>query len=255
MTLPNRLTVTWLVQAREAGFDCVELFADRQSLDYRDREQLGDLGRWFHDSELRPHALHTPPELNIAEMDRARRLFHCDELKRALETLEQVPCQYVVQHLGARDDPFHGKRIDAAFESLEVLNMFARDRGATILLENGTSEFSAPACIVRFLELTRLGNGVSFDAGHAHIRGGVEDGFRSLEPYVRAVHVHDNDGMLDQHLLPGAGSIDWRAVMEWLRKSEVLVASIRDNGEWALPQTAVRDALSRMCLPDTGRRT
>ena len=245
---PNRLTTAWLERARDAGFARAELFADRQSLDYRDRGQLDDIGRWFRDSPLEPHALHLPPTANIAEPDRARRKDNCDELKRALEALESVPCRYVVQHLGDRGDAYHGKRVDAAFSSLEELNAFARDRGAAILLENGVSEFAAPACLVRFLELTRLGNGVAFDVGHAHLRGGVEDGFHSLTPYIRSVHVHDNDGLMDQHRLPQGGTIDWRVTMRLLRLLEnpVMVASVRDSGEWAQPQVAVHDALSRL---------
>lgn len=248
LALPERLTTTWLTRAADAGFTHVELFADRTSLDYRDRGQLTDLARWFRDSTLRPHALHSPPDANIAETDRARRRENCDEIKRALETLELVPSPYVVQHFGARDDLFHGRRFDAAYASLEDLNKFARDRGAELLLENGTSELSAPATLVRFIELTKLGNGVLFDVGHAHLRGGVEDGFSSLEPYLRAIHVHDNDGLADEHLLPQTGKIDWRAAMRRIRRRPqlVLTASVRDRGEWAQPVTVVHDALSKL---------
>jgi sugar phosphate isomerase/epimerase len=240
----ERLTLAWLERARDAGFTRVELFAERPSLDYRDRSQLVDLGRWFRDSPLVPHALHTPPTANIADPDRA----HRDEVKRALEVLEHVPCQYVVQHFGGRDDLYHGKRIDAAYSALEELNPFARDRGAAILLENGASELAGPAGLVRFLELTRLGNGVSFDVGHAHLRGGVEDGFHSLEPYIRSIHVHDNDGLSDGHLLPQTGKIGWRSTMHLLQQRQelVLVAAVRDSGEWAQPAVAVHDALSRL---------
>lgn len=251
LTAAHRLTTAWLERASAAGFGAVELFADRQSLDYRERTQLEDIGQWFRDAPAAPHALHTPPSANIAEPDRLRRRAHCDELKRALEILEYVPCKFVIQHLGAKDDLHHGKRIDAAFSSLEELNVFARDRGAAILLENGPSEFAAPENLVRFLELTHLGNGVSFDAGHAHLRGGLEDGFHRLAPLIRSIHVHDNDGMQDQHLLPQSGSIDWRLAMRLLRGHPqthdlTLVAAIRDTGEWAYPAGAAHDALSRL---------
>ncbi len=247
----DRLTPAWLERAAEAGFRRVELFADRPSLDYRDRGQLEELGQWFRDSPLKPHSLHTPPDANIADPDRSRRHDQCDEVKRALEVLEYISCQYVVQHFSGRDDLHHGKRIDAAYSSLEQLNPFAQDRGAAILLENGASEFGAPACIVRFLELTRLGNGVCFDAGHAHLRGGFEDGFRSLEPHIRSIHLHDNDGLTDQHLLPQAGTIDWTQAMRLLHGLKqqhelALAATIRDSGEWAHPAMAAHDSLSRL---------
>ena len=251
LTGQNRLTTAWLERAAEAGFQRVEIFAARPSLEYRDRGQLAELGQWFRDSPLKPHALHTPPEANIAGPDRNLRREQCDEIKRAMEVLEYMPCRYVIQHFGDRDDFYHGKRVDAAYASLEELNPFAQERGAEILLENGTSEFAAPACIVRFLELTRLSNNVSFDSGHAHLRGGFEDGFRSLEPHIRSIHVHDNDGLSDRHLLPQAGTIDWTLAMRFLRGHKLhhelaLSAVIRDIGEWAHPAAAAHDALSRL---------
>ena len=250
LTAQSRLTTAWLEKARSAGFARLELFADRLSLDYRDHGQIEELGQWFRDSPLVPYALHTPPGENIAEPDRMRRRANCDELKRAMEVLELIPCQYVIQHYGAKDDLFHERREDAAFASLEELNMFARDRGAAILLENGASELAAPARLLRFLEITHLSNGVLFDVGHAHIRGdGIEAGFRTLEPRIRAAHVHDNDGHMDQHLLPRTGQIDWGLAMRLLRghRSElVLGASIRDSGLWANPAQAAHDALSRL---------
>jgi sugar phosphate isomerase/epimerase len=250
LTSQNRLTTAWLERARLAGFTRVELFADRLSLDYRERGQIEELAQWFRDSPLVPHALHTPPSANIAETDRHRRRDDCDEVKRALEVLELIPCPYVIQHYGARGDLHHGRREDAAFASLEELNMFARDRGAAILLENGTSELASPAHVMRFLEMTHLNNGVLFDVGHAHIGGGkVEDAYRRLEPRIRAAHVHDNDGHLDQHLLPQAGKIDWRLAMKLLRghnKELVLTGSVRDGGEWPDPAVALHDSLSRL---------
>lgn len=251
LTASSRLTTAWLELAREAGFTRVELFADRLSLDYRDRAHIEELARWFRDSPLRPHALHTPPDANIADTDRIRRRAGCDELKRALEVLEFVDCPLVIQHFGAKEDLFHERRIDAAFSSLEELNMFARDRGSAILLENGVSELAQPSRIMRFLEMTHLPNKVLFDLGHAHLGdGGVESGFRTLEPRIAGVHVHDNDGRFDQHRLPQAGSIDWRLGMRLLRGHDngemVLTASVRDTGEWPNPAAAVHEALSRL---------
>lgn len=251
LTAGSRLTAGWLERARQAGFARVELFAGRLSLDYRDRGQVEELGHWFRDSPLKPHALHMPPAANIAETDRIRRRAECDELKRALEVLELVSCPLVIQHFGARDDLFHERRVDAAFASLEELNLFARDRGAAILLENGTSELAQPARILRFLEATHLPNHVLFDIGHAHLGDGVEAGFRALEPRIKAVHVHDNDGRFDQHLLPQRGSIDWRAAMRLLRRGHdngelVLTGSVKDTGEWENPAMMVHDALSRL---------
>jgi sugar phosphate isomerase/epimerase len=59
--------------------------------------------------------------------------------------------------------------------------------------------------------------GFCFDSGHAHMNG--EDDI--LERYLdrlRITHLHDNHGKEDEHLLPGAGTIAWKAVISSLKK-------------------------------------
>lgn len=259
--IPARLSTRWLERAQAAGFRHLELYAAPEVLAYRDRGHVRELANWFRDSPLKPYALHTPPELNIADPDRARRREACDELSRALEVLELLPCQYVVQHFGARGDPFHGRRIDASYASLDELHRFVRERGAAaLLIENSTWELAQPERIARFLEETRLPLGVLFDTGHAHLGGksGIEAAFEALRPYIRAAHVHDNNGHFDQHLPPlsAAGSIDWRLAMRLLRghnEIKVLTASVRDTGEWPDAATAVHDSVARLLDLKTAR--
>jgi sugar phosphate isomerase/epimerase len=59
--------------------------------------------------------------------------------------------------------------------------------------------------------------GWCFDSGHAHIRHELD----ILETYADrliATHLHDNNGLSDQHLLPGQGSIDWQWVISTLKR-------------------------------------
>jgi sugar phosphate isomerase/epimerase len=50
-----------------------------------------------------------------------------------------------------------------------------------------------------------------FDTGHAHITSDVYRSLSSCAPVIDYLHVHDNDGKNDTHLMPGApgGTIDW----------------------------------------------
>jgi sugar phosphate isomerase/epimerase len=64
--------------------------------------------------------------------------------------------------------------------------------------------------------------GVTFDTGtlnlmtrHATSLVGFAE---ILAPYVCHVHVSDNDGMTDQRLAPGGGSIEWRVLLGRLRE-------------------------------------
>ena len=56
------------------------------------------------------------------------------------------------------------------------------------------------------------------DIGHANLHGGrAEKSIRHFAERVNHIHLHDNDGTADQHLPPGAGTVDWPAVIQALR--------------------------------------
>ncbi|MBY0307499.1 MAG: sugar phosphate isomerase/epimerase [Phycisphaerales bacterium] len=50
-----------------------------------------------------------------------------------------------------------------------------------------------------------------YDTGHAHITGDVYRSLATCAPVIDYLHVHDNNGTQDAHLMPGApgGTIDW----------------------------------------------
>lgn len=55
--------------------------------------------------------------------------------------------------------------------------------------------------------------GVCFDYAHAHVFGNpddIEKWVKSLAPYIRHVHINDNDFYQDLHLAVGDGRIDWK---------------------------------------------
>src|SRR5215467_13946535 len=111
----HRLTTVWLDRVWHAGIPLVEIFCARQHLDYRNRAQVAELGYWFRDSELKLHSLHAPmytdefwgrsgPDavIDITEPVKTKRPQMVDEIKRALEIAETIPCRYLIQHIGVR---------------------------------------------------------------------------------------------------------------------------------------------------------
>lgn len=62
---------------------------------------------------------------------------------------------------------------------------------------------------------------ICVDTGHTHEAGSfwvppVEDMIRKLGSDISILHLHDNTGHWDDHLLPGMGSINWPAVFDAL---------------------------------------
>jgi len=225
----HRLTTIWLERVWDAGFPSVEIFCARQHIDYRDAAQVAELGHWFHDSELRLHALHAPmytddcwgqsgPQsvIDITEPVKAKRILMVDEIKRALEIADRIPFRYLIQHLGVAGQSIDERRMDAGFSSLEELKVFAGQRGVEVLLENTPNEASSGERLNHFLRTTHLNLNYCFDVGHAHMSTGVEAEFEVMKDRIRSTHIHDNNGQEDQHLFPTGGTIPWAKVMRLL---------------------------------------
>ena len=250
----HRLTTVWLEKVWQAGIPAVEIFCARQHLDYRDQAQINELGHWFRDSELKLHSLHAPmytddvwgrsgPQavINITEPVKSKRLAMVDEVKRALEIAEVVPFRYLIQHIGVFEEEWDERKVDAAFSALEEINLFAKQRGVEVLLENILNQLASPERLMTFLEATHLKLNFCFDVGHAHVDGGIGAAFEVMKERIRSTHVHDNDGKSDSHLFPlqaDGGTVDWKKTMELLRSRPgqyPLVLELRETPDLNLP--------------------
>lgn len=61
--------------------------------------------------------------------------------------------------------------------------------------------------------------GACWDTGHAHVhKVDHASAFRVLGSRLKATHIHDNDGVRDQHLLPYQGTIDWTRLVGALKE-------------------------------------
>ena len=260
----QHLSTVWLERIRNAGFGAVEIFGARQHLDYRSQPQVAELGYWFKDHPVALWSLHAPlfndkvwgrsgPQsiVNIAEVNKAKRIQAVDEIKRVLDVADQIPFRYLIQHLGVRGEEFSQQRIDAAFTSLEELKVYAGQRGVEILLENSGNELSTAERLNYFIGITHLNLNFCFDVGHAYLAGGIAQEFSIMQNRIRSTHIHDNDGTQDLHLVPGTapGSIDWASTMKLLSsKADAvpLVFDAKEESEGGNLIESTREAMGRL---------
>jgi len=252
----HRLTTVWLEKIWQAGVPAVEIFCARQHLDYRDRAQITELGHWFRDSELKLYSLHSPmysddvwgrsgpnSYINLTEPVKSKRLTMLDEIKRALDIADIIPFRYLIQHVGVSEEEFDERKLDAAFTALEEINLFARERGVQVLLENTPNQLSSAERLVYFLERTHLKLNFCLDVGHANMNEGIARAFEILKGRIHSTHVHDNDGKEDSHLWPffsTGGTINWKETMHLLRSLPdecPLLLELREFPEFPLPQS------------------
>ena len=103
------------------------------------------------------------------------------------------------------------------------------------------------ASFVRKLNLDNLG--VLLDNGHAFIVGeDATEAVRSLGSNLFHVHIDDNQGMRDQHLIPGEGRFDFGPFMQALYESGYEgVLSAELGWDYTLnPDTAAESTLRQM---------
>jgi sugar phosphate isomerase/epimerase len=233
MFVGDRLTSHILDQILAAGFRTIELFAARQHFDYHDKNHVRDVAQWFRDHELKLYSVHAPlyadfdwgrsggPPISITYLQKRKRIDSMEEIKRAIEVAELLPFRYLILHLGLSNEEYDLTKFDAALTSIEHLKIFAKERGAQILLENTPNELSTPERLLEFISYTRLDDlRICFDTGHAHMTCGVQAAFQTLRDRIVSTHVHDNRREKDDHLLPFDGEIDWEQTVRDFREVE-----------------------------------
>lgn len=130
-------------------------------------------------------------------------------------------------HLGGRVLVVHPSTLGAEegeipWKGVEEAARYAKERGIFLALENGPMEFLREAVERVDVFSAKGGLGICIDVGHAHmVEMEGEPAVAFLREFgERLVHLHlaDNFGERDEHLVPGDGTVDWRAVAEELGK-------------------------------------
>ena len=222
--LQQRLHPGLLDALRASGATCIELFAARHHFDYTDRAAVRELALWFRDTNTLA-TLHQPiyitdradtqwsrhvaPNLNLIDPEKSRRIAAMDEIKRALESAEQIPIAAISLHLGVKDDPWNLRALENSLTAIEHLKAFAHPLGVKVLLKNLQNDVTTPD---HLLEILRSGHfdtvNVCLDLGHAHLSApannqGIDAAFEILKPRIAQLNLHDNSGQHDEHLWPG----------------------------------------------------
>src|ERR1700739_139768 len=228
----KKLTPELLAQIHSAGFQGVEIFANRGHFDYATTAEVRTMAQVLAATPLQLNSGHAPTSrdlainreggspLSVTEVERVRRIEAMDELKRVIDVAEVLAFSRMILHMGGTRETADPCKRDAAFSSLEHLTLHARHSGVTICIENTMSEMGQPAYLRAFVDETRLtGLRFNFDIGHANLvelpeAERLEKNFAPLHDLVSSIHLHDNAGVKDEHLPPFEGSIDWPAAIK-----------------------------------------
>ena len=180
-------------------------------------------------------------------------------VKKHLKLLELLPGEFGVKtytlHIGWLPDGMtETAYMERVVRGLEILVPAAEKNGVTIAVENAFSAVSDAAALKKYVG--HFGGsraiGVCVDVGHANIsfrapgktaeqlrldkiqRMNMDFAFsdghmeEELLPHIVVAHLHDNDGLADEHKMPMTGKIDWTEILGILARAPRL-ASLEDE--------------------------
>lgn len=224
------LTAAVLESFADAGVESLELsdfhpnfvFDDASFTSFLQRS-LRNLG--VHLNSIHIHLKHREDACDLATLDRQQRdrtlVDHC----RAVDLAEALGGCILVSHDIIIPEPkdYDGPAKRTAFvENLAVVAEYARARGVRLALENtGNGYTREPERLVGLMEDVDAPNvGVVIDTGHRNINGDPAAALRVIGKHLITLHLHDNHGATDEHLLPGRGTICWDEIMRSLSDIE-----------------------------------
>ena len=148
-----------------------------------------------------------------------------DLIGRSIETAAALGAGYCVVHPIWREANGRTIRSRARFLAVnaEAIRQWlpkAQACGVVLLSENLLSGASADprviAALVQMIDSPWFG--WCFDVGHAHCSGYRPSILRQCAAVPLSLHIQDNDGSGDGHLIPGDGTVDWTAFSRVLQE-------------------------------------
>lgn len=220
-----------LLLMKKHGYDCVDFqaFANTENALYQSgsEELLKEIKAAAESAGIEISQTHGPwrwPVHDFTEEERAERY---EKMSRALYGTALLGCPYCVIHpimpFGTDSDPEPEKMFEMNLEYYGRLEKEARKSGTVICLENMPMVGLKMSPPDKTMELVRAldSDYVRFclDTGHCTMFGQPADGVRVAgKEYLKTLHIHDNDGKRDLHLVPFTGVIDWTAFAEALKE-------------------------------------
>ena len=147
-----------------------------------------------------------------------------ERMKDWLDLYNAIGIKYCVLHC----DKFIGidgvtpkKRFDWNVEALRELGVHIKDTDLVICLENlNIYPITADELLELLDALDKEHFAICLDTGHLHMnQGDLTEFIQKAGKRIKALHIADNEGREDQHMMPcGRGGIDFVSVFKELKK-------------------------------------
>lgn len=185
------------------------------------------LQRLLRTTAITPHSCHAPfTNIDLADPQRCQHAVHA--LRKTIAFCHQLNCSAITLHIsaspGVKTRAALKQAKECAIDSLGTIISVARERHVEILLENlvpRAQHLRLGAEIEDLIDivdaLNGQGVGICIDTGHSVLNrhDPIED-IHKAGRWLRSLHINDNNGLEDLHMVPGSGVIRWSHVYQAL---------------------------------------
>ncbi len=239
-----------------AGYDCIEIWGGRPHYYRRDLDdELHDILALLDKYEMTvsnfiPAQFRYPSILcSLNENIRRESVAY---IKDTIDSAVKVNAGSVNICPGTS---LHGENTDMAWKALKTSIMelldYCENIPVSILIEPAhrwetTLIFTVDDAIRMIGETGSDKIGICLDTGHVHINGeDFSEAIRAAGKYPLHIHIDDNHGESDEHMIPGKGTIDFRPLVSSLKKMDYRGCVSAELGfQYTLaPDDAVRESI------------
>lgn len=165
------------------------------------------------------YSVHAPiSDINIASLNERIREDSVIEILTTAESAANLNINLITIHPGltSMSVPYMEERAtEQAKKSLRSIDRISSEYGVTIAVENMPAfPFMLGHTAEEMKDLLEFTNlGFCLDIGHANTTGETDSLIAEFRDRLVNVHIHDNNGEMDEHLTLGEGNIDFRKVI------------------------------------------
>ena len=229
-------------QIKEAGFDTMEMEIDAS--DYEDySEKWSEVIALSKELDIRVVSIMavTYDIFSLDEQKRKKTIEHYEVICKMTKDIgaelstnclylpnEMVPDNRASYYVGG---PTKSVKIPEGFKWDDLRNIvlsqlkkssdIATEHGLDFAIEMRAGDFisSVDGTIALFKDTGKENIGMVYDIAHAHaISEYLDLGMYKLDKYLKLVHLSDNDGTRPYHYQPGKGDIDFKNIINTLKK-------------------------------------
>ncbi len=172
-------------------------------------------------SGIQTYTIHLPhkEEFDLSALDEEKRT---EALKRQMKVLDgayALKPSVAVIHPSSGQVPLeeYESRKEALIRSLKEFCPYCKSLGICVALENLTqvSMVQSSSELLEIVEAVGDNIGICFDVNHL-FKESHKEFIRNAGKHIITMHISDNDGIRERHMMPGDGVINWEELFEEL---------------------------------------